>query len=293
MKYNTMIKMFMIVMFIFVGIMTTGCHKVTAGHVGIKVHLYGGDKGVDIEEVSVGRYWKSPTVDYFNFPTFTQNYVWTMDPTEGSKNDESIKFQTEQGLTVGADVGISYHIQPDKVTLIFQKYRKGVVEITDIFLRNMVRDGFVQAASTKSIESVIGAGKTELINEVQELVRSQVEDFGIIIEKIYLIGELRLPETVVKALNAKIKATQKAQQRQNEIAEAEAEAKKVEAAAVGRANAILTEAYAQAKANTVVAASLTPELIQYKALVEWDGVLPKLTGGGAIPMIQLGDLIHQ
>ena len=186
----------------------TACTKVPAGNVGVKVYLLGGDKGVDSEELGVGRYYIGINEELYLFPTFTQNYVWTMDAKEGSPNDESITFQTVEGMTVGADVGISYKINPEKVTTIFQKYRRGIDEITDVFLRNMVRDGFVNVASTKKVENVYGAGKTEMIKEVEDYVKAQVSDIGIEIERIYLVGQLRLPAQVTAALNRKIEATQ-------------------------------------------------------------------------------------
>lgn len=117
----------------------SACVTVPAGNVGIKVNLLGSDKGVDDEQKSVGRYMRGMNESWFIFPTFTQNYVWTKNPTEGSENDESITFQTKKGMSASADVGISYHIKAYSVFKVFQKYRKGVDEITDIFLRNMVR----------------------------------------------------------------------------------------------------------------------------------------------------------
>ncbi|TON81215.1 transposase, partial [Vibrio parahaemolyticus] len=59
----------------------TGCSKITAGHVGIKVNLLGGDKGVQAEEVGVGRYWVGVNEELYSFPTFSQNYVWTASET--------------------------------------------------------------------------------------------------------------------------------------------------------------------------------------------------------------------
>jgi regulator of protease activity HflC (stomatin/prohibitin superfamily) len=265
----------------------TACSKVPAGNVGVKVNLLGGEKGVDTEELSPGRYWIGMNEELYIFPTFTQNYVWTKDPAEGSENDESISFQTVEGMSVGADVGISYLIQPNKVSNIFQKYRKGVNEITDIFLRNMVRDAFVKAASTKEVESVYGKGKSELLLEVEEFVRSQVKDIGITVERIYLVGDLRLPSQVVNALNMKIQATQQAQQVENEIRTANAAAEKKIADARGQAESILKVAKAQAEANTILAASITPELVKYKQIEKWNGTLPQVNGSGSIPMIDL------
>jgi regulator of protease activity HflC (stomatin/prohibitin superfamily) len=263
------------------------CSTVPAGHVGVKVFLLGGDKGVDSEELGVGRYWIGPNEQLYVFPTFMQNYVWTKDTTEGSPNDESISFQTADGMTANADIGISYSIDPEKVTVIFQTYRRGVEEITDTFLRNMVRDALVKQASNKPIEYVYGAGKAELISAVQKDVSEQVSAIGIKIDKIYWIGEIRLPVVVLDSINNKNAATQMAQQRQNEVAQAKAEADKKIEDARGTAESILRVADAQAKANKLLAQSLTPEFVQYQAITKWDGILPKFTGSAAVPFIDV------
>ncbi len=264
------------------------CSTVPAGHVGVKVYLLGGAKGVDSEELGVGRYWIGWNEELYLFPTFMQNYEWTADSRPGSETDESVSFQTVEGLTVNADVGISYAIDPTRVTDIYQTYRRGVNEITDTFLRNMVRDSLVKVASDKSVEYVYGAGKAKLMEDVQNMVKEQVAAQGIQISKIYWIGEIRLPPKVIDSINAKIEATQKAQQRQNEVAQAKAEADKKVEEARGQADSILKVAEAQAKANKLLAESLSAELMQYKALEVWDGKLPTtMVPGQATPFISV------
>ena len=263
------------------------CSYVPAGNVGVKVYLLGGDKGVDSEVLGVGRYWIGINEELYIFPTFMQNYVWTQDATEGSPNDESISFQTADGMTANADIGISYSLDPEKISVIFQTYRRGVEEITDTFLRNMVRDALVKQASNKSIEYVYGAGKADLIAAVQKDVADQVSGIGINIDKIYWIGQIRLPTVVLDSINNKNAATQMAQQRQNEVAQAKAEADKKIEDARGTAESILKVAEAQAKANRLLADSLTSEFVQYQAITKWNGELPKMTGSTAIPFIDV------
>jgi regulator of protease activity HflC (stomatin/prohibitin superfamily) len=263
------------------------CSYVPAGNVGVKVYLLGGDKGVDSEVLGVGRYWIGMNEELYIFPTFMQNYVWTQDATEGSPNDESISFQTADGMTANADIGISYSLDPEKISVIFQTYRRGVEEITDTFLRNMVRDALVKQASNKSIEYVYGAGKADLIAAVQKDVADQVSAIGINIDKIYWIGQIRLPAVVLDSINNKNAATQMAQQRQNEVAQAKAEADKKIEDARGTAESILRVAEAQAKANRLLADSLTSEFVQYQAITKWNGELPKMTGSTAIPFIDV------
>ena len=70
-------------------LMGTACSKVPSGHVGVKVYLLGGEKGVDSEELGVGRYYIGINEELYLFPTFKQNYVWTADEREGSESNES------------------------------------------------------------------------------------------------------------------------------------------------------------------------------------------------------------
>lgn len=273
---------------------TTGCSKVPAGNVGVIVHLLGGSKGVDSEEVGVGRYWLGFNDELYLFPTYTQNDTW-----EGKTG--SITFQTREGLNVNADVGISFHIDPNKVSTVFQKYRKGIDEISDVYLRNMVRDALVKAASTQDVETVYGQGKTELLEKVEDSVQKEVEPIGIIVEHLYWVGTLRLPETVVENINRKINATQMALTRENEIQQTKAEAQKKIEEAKGNAESRLTEARAEAEAIEVKgqaeaeaiqaktkALGGNPILVQYEIAQMWDGKLPEYTmGAGSIPMLNI------
>lgn len=258
-----------------------GCKKVSSGHVGIKVHLLGGPKGVDSEELGVGLYWIGVNEELHLFPTYKQNYVWTQDATEGSPNDEGFTFQTAEGLEVGLDMGITYYLQQDKIHHIFQKYRRGVDEITGVFLRNHVRDALNSIGSTVPVESAYGKGKADLLTSIELKVKEAVKDDGIIVEKLYFIGKFRLPDAVTKALNAKLEATQRAQQRENEVREATAEADKKIEAARGVAESRLKIAKAEADANKIVAQSLTPELVNYEKIKKWDGKLPQVSGQSA------------
>lgn len=266
------------------------CTKVPAGNVGIKVYMLGGSKGVDIEEKGPGRHWVGFNEEMYLFPTFTQNYTWAKDCQDGDCTNEELGFQTVEGLAVTADVGISYHIQADKAPLIFQKYRKGVDEITDIYLRNMVRDSLVKNASSMPVETVYGAGKTKLIAQVQDDVAKQTNAIGIVIEKIYWVGELRLPATVVNSINSKIQMTQQAQQARNQVEKAKADADIKIATATGSAESI--RIIAEAEANRIRekgrAISENPKVIELTYAERWNGNLPRVTGG-AVPFINVDE----
>ncbi len=275
-------KFMLLLVAVVASFMMSSCSKVPTGNVGIKVYLLGGSKGVDNEVLGTGRYWIGVNEELYLFPTFTQNYVWTASEDEGSTSNESIDFQDVDGLKLNADVGITYHLEESKIADLFQKYKKGIKEITDIYLRNMVRDAIVQHSGGLKVDYIYGAGKTELITKVQETVAKQCVDRGIMIDKIYWIGAIRLPQTVESSINAKIQATQKAIEIENKVREenAQAEIKLVQAKA--EAESKLIRAEAEAKANRVLSASITPTLVEYKKIEKWNGIQPTVTGANAI-----------
>jgi hypothetical protein len=115
---------------------------------------------------------------------------------------------------------------------------------------------------------VYGSGKTDLLAAVEKRVRTQVEWVGINIERLYWAGEFRLPLTVRDAIDAKIKATQFAQQRAKEVAAAKAEADKAIEEARGVAESTLLQAKAEAAAIRIKGDALreNPRLVELSAI---------------------------
>lgn len=267
-------------------LLAAACSKVPVGNVGVKAYLLGGSKGVDTEELSPGRYWIGVNEELFLFPTFTQTYVWTKEPVDGDATDESLTFQSIEGMNVNADVGITYAVNPSKVTTLFEKYRRGIDEITDLYLRNIVKDAFVAEAGKLPIETVYKS-KEKLLLDVEARVEKQVEPLGINVEKLYWAGGFRLPPQVTNAINASIEATQTAIRIQNEVAQTKAEAEKTIAKAQGAAESVRLAAQAEADAISIKGKALreNPATIELSAIEKWNGVLPTITGTAAVPFV--------
>lgn len=257
------------------------CTKVPSGNVGVKAYLLGSEKGVDTEVLGPGRYYIGFNEELFLFPTFTQTVSWvgSVETDEGNTPDQRITFQDVDGLKISAGVGLTYSVDKAKVALLYQKYRRGPEEITNVYLRNMIRDALVIESSKMKVDDIYGRGKEELIVKVQDRVRAQVAPYGINIERIYWADDMALPSAVLAALNAKIAATQQAQQRENQVRTAEAQGRIDVAKATGEAEARVLRANAEATSNRIVAASITPELVRYQIAKTWDGKLPQVTDG--------------
>jgi regulator of protease activity HflC (stomatin/prohibitin superfamily) len=169
---------------------------------------------------------------------------------------------------------------------MFQTYRKGEEEIRSVVVRKALRNALNKVAGSMPIEYVYGEGKGKMIDTVQTIITKELEPTGIVVDKIDLIGSIRIPATVKAALDAKVEATQLAQKAENEVQTATARAQIAVAEAKGRSESVLVEAEAQAEANKLLTQSITPALIQYRSIEKWDGKLPTVTGG-SIPFINM------
>lgn len=257
------------------------CSRVPAGTVGIKFHLLGSEKGVDYDVLKPGRYYIGWNEELFLFETFNQTQIWTSDVREGSENDDDFNFQSSGGLKLSSSVSIEYHVKPENVPSIFEKYKVGLDEVTNKVLRNSLRDAFNIEASTRTAEQMYGKGKTEFMAAVTTRAKVEANERGITIDDVYLIGNIVVPSSITTALNAKIEADQLAQQKETELRATVADAKKVTAKADGDAQALVTMATAEAKANKILNASISPNLLKYNKIEKWDGILPKVSGSGA------------
>ena len=88
-------------------------------------------------------------------------------------------------------------------------------------------------------------------------------------------------------IDSKNAAIQSALKAENQVKEAEANAKIAVAKAQGEAEALKIKADGEAYYNRTVAASLNQILVQQYAIEKWNGVMPQVTGTGSMPMIDL------
>lgn len=270
-----------------------GCAYIDAGNVGIRINSYGTQRGVEDMPLLTGRVMYNPfTQTVHEFPTYMQNTNWN----KGSAKDESITFNSSEGSNLNVDVGVSYTLERDKVPAFFVKFRRDIDTVTHGYLRNKVRDAIVRMASIHKAAEIFGEKKQMMLAEVLDLVKSEVEDDGFIIDNISFTSEIRCDDRVKASINAVIESSQKALEAENKIKQIEAEAKQKIAAAEGAAESAIKAAEAKAKsalleaeANLKLSASLTPALIQYKALEKWDGVAPKVMSGDGSGLLMTVD----
>jgi regulator of protease activity HflC (stomatin/prohibitin superfamily) len=243
------------------------CERIDAGHVGVKVNLYGDNKGVDaVTEVS-GNVWYNPfTENIYEFPTFIQHKEYT--------GENSFIVNSKDGSEFHVSPIINYSVKREKVPQIFSKYRRSLGQIEEGFLKTAVFDAFRLATNKYTADELIGNRQNYEV-EVRRILETQLLNEGFVVNQ--FTSNLIYPETFKNAINAKNNAVQAALKAENDVKTAEAEAKIKVAQAEGDAQSMLTRAKAEAEANRLKQQTLTPMLIQQQWIEAWRA------GGSKVP----------
>lgn len=251
-----------------------GCERIDAGHVGVKVNLYGDGKGVDdITEVTGWVFYNPLSTKIVEFPTYVQHieYVRKIDEYGDLISDESFIVNSKDGSEFHVSPILNYSVKREKVPYIFSKYRVELPLVEQGFLKTAVYDAFRIVANSYTADELIGnREKFEL--KVRQVLQKQLDPEGFILSQ--FTSNLVYPETFKKAIEAKNNAVQAALRAENEVKTAEAQAKIKIAKAEGNAQAMLTSAKAEAEANRLKQQTITPMLLQLEWINKWDGKLP-------------------
>jgi regulator of protease activity HflC (stomatin/prohibitin superfamily) len=257
---------------------------VNPGHVGIVIHRGGG--GVDPRPLGPGIHLKNPVFTQIEeYPTYMQTVVLARTSNEGSVNNDEINVNSVEGQPISLDVSMSFELDPLKVPFLYQTFRTDIGSIQHGYVKQSIRKALQEVVGSEEIAEIIGPKKAEAVSRAEILLQKALLPYGIIVKQ-FTINELRAPQTVIEAINTKNVMQQQALTSQNELQKKRFEATGDSIKAFGRANAIMAEAQAQARANQLLAQSITATLVQYEMIRRWDGKLPQVSGGG-IPMIQL------
>jgi regulator of protease activity HflC (stomatin/prohibitin superfamily) len=252
--------------------------RIDAGHVGVKVNLYGNGKGVDdVTEVTGWVLYNPIQTKIVEFPTYVQHKEYKQTIEDGQiLGDESFVVNSKDGSEFHVSPLLNYSVKREKVPYIFSKYRVTLDEIEGGFLKTAVYDAFRVVANSYTADALI-SNRQEFEAKVRQVLVKQLAPEGFILSQ--FTSNLVYPETFKKAIEAKNNAVQSALTAENRVKQAEAEAKIKVATAEGNAQALLTNARAQAESNKLRQQTLNSLLLQQMWIDKWDGKLPQYQMG--------------
>lgn len=254
------------------------------GHVGIVISRTGG--GVEAVPLDAGLHTRNPlTTGIEEYPIYMQTLVLAKTPIEGLPQNEEINVNSVEGQPISLDVAMSFELDAMKVPKLYSTFRNNIDFIQHNYVKQTIRQALQEVIGGEAIADILGPKKAEVVNRTQMLLDKRLRDYGFLVKQ-FTINEIRAPQTVIDAINAKNVMQQTALTSQNELQKKQFQATGDSITAAGHAKAILGEAEAQAKANRLLAESITPTLVTYEMAKRWNGQMPQVSGN-AMPMIQL------
>jgi regulator of protease activity HflC (stomatin/prohibitin superfamily) len=258
---------------------------VDAGHVGVVKRL----GAIQEKALPEGMHFKRPFMDV------VEQIDVRLTPSHAKSTAASKDLQT-----VSTEVTVAYSLQADLAPQAYQR-------IGD---RGKIAVALVEPAIQESVKAVTAKFTAEELVTKRELVKQQIQqalelfiantlkqkelDGAIVIANV-AITDFNFSNEFNRAIELKVQAEQQALQARNEkikrVTQAEAAAAERQLAA--DAEAYSTEVQSKARADAIrreaEALKQSPELIQLRTVEKWDGVLPRVNGAGAIPLLNLGD----
>ncbi|MEB3120188.1 MAG: SPFH domain-containing protein [Snowella sp.] len=277
----------------------TSIATVEPGFAGLKIQLYGGEKGIENAQLVTGRVWYNAyTEEVVIFPTYINTYPFTKSSIEGSPIDESIVFSVG-GSPVSADVGVSFGFTTEavpnstetKLHQFYKTYRKTPDAFRANELRNGLRNCFSEVSEDlKLTPSMLPYNQQKLVAAVVNCTQKR---FPIItVQDISLLGPLRLPPDIQKSIDEQFAAQQAAQTSEANRRKVQAEAAANVAKAKGEAQVTIEQARAESESNRLRSSSVTPQLIELERLRVERARIEKWNGQQATiiqaPNVQVG-----
>jgi len=169
-----------------------------------------------------------------------------------------------RGLPVSIELTVQYKLMPDGAPATISTWglsweEKIINPVVRDIVRNVVGNYSAEDLPTK---------RNEIAVQIEQQIRKNID--GLPSKPVSLLSvqlrEIVLPDKIKEQIEKVQIAKQETQRVTNEVERAKQEAEKAKAVAQGEAEAKMIEATATAQANSLVAKSLSPQLIQLKQI---------------------------
>ncbi len=238
-------------------LITSSFETVGPGEKGVVFSRFGGIQDRILDE---GLQFKIPFVEYI-IPVDVRVQKAQTDSTASSKDLQ----------TVSSTIAVNYHIDPGKVNVVYQKIG---VYFKDRVIDPAVQESVKSATAKYTAEELI-TKREEVKNMIKENLRERLTQFHILVDELNIIDF-----TFSKSFNDAIEDKQTAEQL---VLKAKQDLARIQVEAQQK----VATAEAEAKSQKLQSITITKNILQLRAIEKWDGKLPQVTGGGAMPFIDI------
>ena len=182
---------------------------------------------------------------------------------------------------VTSSVALNYHIVPDKANVVYQTI--------GVYFKERIIDPAIQevmkAVSAKYTAEELITKRAAVSEAIRETLAERLLAYNIAVDAFSIIS-FSFSKVFTEAIESKQTAEQLALKAKRDLDRIKIEAEQT-----------ITAAKAEAESLRLQRANISTDLIELrkieanlKAIDKWNGILPQVTGSGAIPFIGVGDI---
>ena len=215
---------------------------------------------------------------HFKIPVMQQ--IVLMDVrVQKAQTDASSASSDLQDVTLS--VALNYHIMPDKANIVYQTIG---IEFKERIIDPAIQEVTKAVSAKYSAEELI-TKRPSVSTAMKDALSEKLMASNIAVDAVSIVT-FSFSKVFMDAIEAKQTAEQHALKAKRDLDRIKIEAEQTIAAATAEAEALRLQ-----KMN------ISPDLIELrkieanlKAIEKWNGILPQVTGGGAIPFIGVDEL---
>lgn len=234
-------------------------------------------KGYRTDALTPGLHWVVPFAERVErYKISRQTYTMSVAAQEGQvTGDDSIRARTKDGQEVFIDASIIYAIDTSKVIQLHINWQN---RYEDQVVRPSARNAIRDAVSQYGVEEIVSTKRAEMEGLITEAIADKMSQNDLVLVD-FLLRDIHFSDEYAAAVEQKQIAEQQAQQAKLVVEQRKQEAEQARQVAQGQADAAviaskgaaearIIQAEAEAKANQLLAASLSPELVQYQYILK-------------------------
>lgn len=182
---------------------------------------------------------------------------------------------------VTSSVALNYHVVPDKANVVYQTLG---VEFKERIIDPAIQEVMKAVSARYTAEELI-TKRAAVSEAMRENLAERLLGYNIAVDAFSIVS-FSFSKVFTEAIEAKQTAEQLALKSKRDLERIKIEAEQK-----------ITAARAEAESLRLQRANISPDLIELrkieanlKAIEKWNGILPQVTGGGAVPFIGVGEL---
>lgn len=181
---------------------------------------------------------------------------------------------------VTSTVALNYHLIPDKANVVFQNLGVSFKErIIDPAILEVVK-----AVTARYTAEELITKRPQVSEEMRANLSDRLKEYNIAVDAFSIVS-FSFSKVFTEAIESKQTAEQLALKAKRDLDRIKIEAEQK-----------ITTARAEAESLRLQRANISPDLIELrrieatlKAIEKWNGIMPNVTGAGAVPFIGVGD----